>query len=336
MLLLSLMQRGLVRIATCVATCLVIVNVAIADQAPPFPSDPNAWLNSGPLSVSGLKGKGIVLYFFEEDCPKCRDRWPALLETAKKFEKQPVLFIAVNSGSPRAKIQSYIQSVKVPWPVLIDTSRDFEKACGLFQEISLQNIYQVRYITPEGEIKLGLQELEEVAEKAAEGAQWKIDPANVPEPLKLTWNSVEIGNYKNIASTLKKSTSSSKQDVRDAAEKLMEIVQKEIDDQMAMVKEAQEASNPYKAYEVLNEMSDRFAGFELPKDAVNLKKELSKDAKVKAGLAATKGLDLARKQLAAGNPAAKAKSIASLEKIITDYPDTHLAAQAKGLLDFAK
>jgi thiol-disulfide isomerase/thioredoxin len=316
--------------------CFGMLAEVRGDQAPPFPTDPNSWINSGPLSVSGLKGKGIVLYFFEEDCPKCRAKWPELIEASKKMEGQPVVFIAVNSGNPRAAIQGYVNQVKVPWPVLVDTSRDFEKACGLFQPVSLQNIYQVRYIKPDGEILPGLSDdIEETAEKAAEGAAWKVDPDSVPIPasLKPVWLSVEIGNYKGIGATLKKSASSSKSDVKEAATKLMEVVQKEIDELMAQVKEAHEGSNNYRAFELLTELTEHFNGFELPKESVTLKKELSKDSKVKAGQTAAKSLELARKQLASGNPGLAEKAKKTLEKIVTDFPDTNLSLQAKGLLD---
>ncbi len=310
---------------------------ARADDAPPFPSDPNAWINSGPLSTSGLKGKGIVLYFFEEDCPKCRAKWPELLAEAKEFEGKPVVFIAVNSGSPRPKIQGYVQQVKLPWPVLLDTSREFEKACGLFAEISLQNIYQYRYITPDGEIhQAGSGELTEIADQAAEGAEWKVDPRTIPDALKPAWNGIEIGNYKAVAGTLKKSAGSSKADVKEAAAKLMEVVQAEIDGQIAKVKEAQDADNPYKAFELYSALSDQFSGFELPKEIAALKKDLPKDPKVKAGQAAAKQLEVIRKQLSGGNAAAKAKSMTALEKIVADFPETHLAQQAQTLIDSAK
>jgi hypothetical protein len=178
--------------------------------------------------------------------------------------------------------------------------------------------------------------MEDIADKASEGAEWKIDPSQIPDALKSTWMAVEIGNYKGIAANLKKSTTSSKADVKEAAAKLMELVQKEIDDLMAKIKEAQDAENPYRAFELTNEVSDRFTGFELPKDVATLKKDLSKDPKVKAGLTASKGLELARKQLTLGNAAAKAKSKASLEKIVTDFPDTTLATQAKALLEYSE
>ena len=318
-------------------TCLAAAVDASAEQAPPFPSDPNAWINSGPLSVSGLKGKGIVLWFFEEDCPRCRAKWPELIETAKKYEGQPVVFIAVNSGNPKAKTEGYVRQLKVPWPVLVDSSRDFEKACGLIQEISLQNIWQIRYIKPDGEILAGVNDdLEDIADKAVEGAAWKLDPTEVPDTLKPTWAAIEIGNYKGMAASLKKFLTSSKPEIKDAATKLMEAVQQEVDAQIAAVKEAQEVGNMFKAYELLTELSDRFSGFEPAKDVAAMKKEFSKDAKVKAGQVAAKSLEGARKQLALGNPAIHKKAIATLEKIVEDFPETSLALQAKSLIDYAK
>lgn len=329
---------GACRLLALLFAGLGLCSTAWAEQAPPFPSDPDSWINSGPISVSGLKGKGIVLWFFEEECPQCRARWPEMLEAAKKYDGRPIVFIAVNSGNPKAKLQGYFQQLqtKVPWPILVDTSRDFEKACGLFQEISLQNISQFRYIKPNGEIQPGLtDDIEDAADKAVEGAEWKVDPASVPATLKSAWLAMEFGNYKGLAATLKKSTSSSKADVKEAAGKLMEAVQKEMDEQMVRIKEAQDASNPYRAFELLTELTEHFNGFELPKESATLKKELSKDPKVKAGQTAAKNMEVARKQLAGGNPGQKTKAKATLEKIVADFPDTSLAQQAKAMIDFS-
>lgn len=307
-----------------------------AEDAPAFPADPNAWINSGPLSVSGLKGKGIVLWFFEEESPNVRDRWAEMLKEAAKFDGQPVVFIAVNSGNQRAPIEAYIRELKVPWPVIVDPTRDFEKACQLIKEIDAANVSQIRYITPSGEILAGLtDEISDAAEKAVEGAEWKVDPKSIPDTLKSTWSAVEIGNYKGLSGSLKKFMASTKPDIKEAAGKLMAVVQQEMTDQMATIKEAQEGGNAYKAFELANGMTDRFAGLELPKELATLKKDLTKDPKVKAGVAAAKNLEAARKQLATGNPGAKNKAVATLEKIIQEFPETTLALHAKAILDYS-
>ncbi|HEY4263652.1 MAG TPA: redoxin domain-containing protein, partial [Schlesneria sp.] len=305
------------RVLIAIVAFAALMSDVLADPAPPFPTDPNSWLNAGPLSVSALKGKGIVLYYFEEDSQGIRKNWPELLDAAKKYDDQPVIFIAVNSGSPKQKLQGYLSQVKVPWPIMVDTNRDFEKASGIFQPISETITSQFRYITPDGEIHTAVKDdLDEIAELAAEGAAWKVEPSTIPDALKATWIAVEIGNYKGLAASLKKFSTSSKGDVKEAAGKLMEVIQKEIDDQLAKVKEAQEGENTFHAYELIEDVTTRFNGFELPKDVATQKKELAKDAKVKAGLAATKSLETARKQLAGSNANAKTKSKAALEKIV--------------------
>ena len=312
---------------------LVVATCAEAEDAPPFPTDPAAWINSSPLSISGLKGKGIVLWFFDEESPKIRERWPAMIKSAQKFDNEPVVFIAVNSGTARGQLENYLQEMKVTWPVLVDSARDFEKACQMIQEVSPENESQIRYIKPGGEMLPGLtDDIDEAAKKAGEGAEWKMSPIGIPEPMKATWMAVEIGNYKGLSPTLKKSMSSSKGDVKDVGTKLMAIVQQEITDQMTALKEVQEAGNPYRAYEIVNGMSDHFASFELPKEVATLKKDLTTDAKVKAGIAAVKSLDAARKQLAqaAANDSgpknkARDKAVKMLEKIVSDFPDTALA-----------
>ncbi len=40
--------------------------VAAQDAGISLPANPGQWLNSPPISLEAMKGKGAVLYFFEE------------------------------------------------------------------------------------------------------------------------------------------------------------------------------------------------------------------------------------------------------------------------------
>jgi len=63
---------------TCLATfvCLVVASSSIAQETTAeaaqesvealFPTSPDAWLNSSPISSAMLKNKAAILYFFEE------------------------------------------------------------------------------------------------------------------------------------------------------------------------------------------------------------------------------------------------------------------------------
>lgn len=51
---------------------LVLIGLAASFSGSAFaqevelPRDPRAWFNSSPVSLQTLRGKGVVLYFFEE------------------------------------------------------------------------------------------------------------------------------------------------------------------------------------------------------------------------------------------------------------------------------
>lgn len=56
------MTSRLVTAATLVVACCA----TSAGQDPVLPANPRAWFNSAPMSLEMLRGKGVVLYFFEE------------------------------------------------------------------------------------------------------------------------------------------------------------------------------------------------------------------------------------------------------------------------------
>lgn len=303
-----------------------------ADATKEFPSEPAMWVNSDPISMSALKGKGAFVWFYEEGCPRCRERWPSMLATAKKYEGKPIVFIAVNSGTDRDEVQDYAESTGLNWPILVDSSREFEKQSGVNQ-ISLQNIYQCRIITADGKMVPGSFDMEASIQRALQGAAWKVDPAEVPDALKKAWLGVESGNYADAGLTIRKSLNSPKSDVKSAAEKLNAVVQKEIAEQVAVAKAARDQGNKWNAYLAYAGVTERFQGFELPTEVLSAKKELSTDVQVKAGLVAIKSLENARKLVESGKPVTQKRAISMLEKIIKDLPGTDLATAAQALLD---
>jgi thiol-disulfide isomerase/thioredoxin len=178
-------RYAMLRAATSCAFALVLAGLSFAespDQNPTaqMPTESASWINSGPLTLESLEGKGVVLWFFEEQCPRCKAAWPGLAALAKKHENEPVVFVAINSGNVPAAIQAYVKQNKVDWPVIVDTSRQMEKAAGV-KEICLQNICQARLITPGGSLIMARwDDLEGAVQLALQGAQWKIDPSGIP------------------------------------------------------------------------------------------------------------------------------------------------------------
>jgi thiol-disulfide isomerase/thioredoxin len=299
-----------------------------------LPSDPSMWLNSPPLTTEALRGKGVVLWFFEETCPSCRGKWPGMYQLAKKYEGQPVVFIAVNSGTSPAEVQQYAREVKLPWPIIVDPTRQFEKL-WLDTEISLQNIHQCELILPTGQKDMGQwNDLDGSVKRALEGAAWKIDPKTIPAAFMPTWQAVELGNYPAAAGMLKKGLVTKNPEVKEAATRVNVFVQSQIESATAAAATARQAGDTWKAYQLYSGVSSTFAGYELPTEVATAQKELASDAKVKQQFEAAKLLDGIKKTLAtARTDAARKRVISRLEQLASQHPGTDAAQEARRRVD---
>jgi thiol-disulfide isomerase/thioredoxin len=301
-------------------------------SAAEFPASSTQWINSAPLSRQGLEGKAALLWFFEEDCPRCRDKWPELLKTAQEFEGQPIVFIAVNSGSTRREIEQYARQNKVTWPVIVDQDRQWEKALGV-TEISLNNITQVKLLMPNGEFQTGRwNDVKGSAERALQGAAFKVDPEGIPASMKPVWIDVEFGRYAQAATLIKRSLNSSKEDVKAAAEKLDAHIQAELAAKLKSAEEAKAKEEFWAAYKMYEHIADQFAGHENAVEASKQAKLLSKERAVVEELAAQKQLALALTQIRSANRTQQMRGLASLKRI-AERADSETGAEAKQLLD---
>lgn len=312
---------------------LLGVSACLAEETgtPELPQNISQWLNFQPVSVQNLKGKGVVLYFFEEGCPRCKGRWPELLQTAKQYEGQPVMFIAVNSGSPAQSVASYAREVGVSWPVIVDSDRSLEKQFQV-PEVSLQNIWQTVIVTPSGEIRRMGGDFGAAAAAAAAGAKWKVDPTAIPAELKGAWLAIELGNYSQAGLVVKKSLTSAKPDVKAAAERLNEGVQKEIEMQATEAEHLIKQGQAWQAYKIYQEIGKKYQGFPVPDSIVQAQLALVKDPAIVAEQKASKELDLARKTGSKGSAASVRRAKAMLEKLVAESPDTEAAADAQAIL----
>ncbi len=285
---------------------------------------PAVWLNSAPPSKEGLAGKAVLLYFFEETCPRCKAQWPALLEIAERHRNEPIAFVAVNSGTPAAKLQAYANSVNLTWPIAVDLDRSFEKAAGL-DEISLQNIVQVCYITADGTLTPGRwSDLEDTISRALEGAKWKVDPAEIPDELQTAWRAIEFGNYAEAAAAIHKSAGSRKPDVKAAAQKLLDVVEAQGRADMEAAAKAARASK-YRAHERYGAIAEQYAGYPIVSEATAARRALAGDPALRREMVAIKAVEKQRALLASDKPAARERAIAAIQKIIAEHPDSEAA-----------
>jgi len=297
-----------------------------------LPDQAAAWVNSTPISLSALKGKAAVLWFYDEQCPKCKGKWPALQAEAKKYDGKPILFIAVNSGNSRFEVEQYAREVGLKWPVIVDSTRQFEKACGI-REVSLENIYQLGVILPDGHFQEGnANDVPGSADKALADAKWKVDPAGIPSTLRTAWLAVEFGNPAAAATAVKKSLNSPKPEIQEAAGKLHEAVQTEVQESLSLADQWLEGKQKWEAYKIYTSVKERFGGYDLPTDVAAKMKELEADTKVKNEITAGKALEAAAKLLRNASASSQRSAVTRLKKLVMEHGDTEAGAQAQQYL----
>lgn len=298
-----------------------------------LPSSPDQWLNFPPLSLDQLEGKGVVLYFFEEGCPSCAKKWPDLLELSSKYELEPVVFIAVNSGNSPAKVASYVREHGITWPVIVDTDRMLEQTV-LAKTISLENIHQTRVRKADGSWEDRLRsQLPDAVRAAAEGAKWRVEPAGVPLELRPAWGMIELGNFAAAEPLIAKATRRGDEQMASAAETLKAAVQTELEEQATAIRESLKAGDDWAAYQALGTFLKVFDRYEVPEDFDSKFRELRKSDKVRAEQSAAKKLDRAIRTGSSGSPSAVKRAVTLLEKLIADSPETEAAQKAQELLD---
>jgi peroxiredoxin len=290
---------------------------------------PGMWIGGSLPDLESLRGKAVLLYFFEEDCPRCGAAWPNIVATAKKYESQPILFVAVNSGSPPARVEQYANKNGVPWPIIVDVDRTFELTCGV-NPISLRNVMQLKTISPEGLLQPGdFRDLEGTIERALKGAHWNLDPQDIPAELHEVWLAVELGRYADAAKLLKADRSLRRANLQEANRKLTDYVNDRLGKELAGAK-----SDPDKlsSYEHYTKIAEQFAGFPGAIDAMKASRDLARDPAVKSELASLKQFERQRQLYNSANPSQQNKATAALKKLISDQPGSAGAKRAQELL----
>lgn len=303
-------------------------------STPKLPSNPAAWINSQPLTTDMLTGKAAVLFFFEETSQPLADSWQRLSFQAQKFDGTPVIFIGVNSGTPRPQLEAYLRKNNVKWPVICDSDRSFENQFGFM--VSPENVKQARLLMPDGKFKnADADNLEGSAVDAAREAKWKVElePKDVPPVLMQAWMAIEFGRYPEAAQTLKKNLNG-KGEIKEVATKLNQFVLDDLAGQVEAAKKSLEEGKKWDAFKRFSVIPTKFKGFAVPTEVNANLKELNSDEAIKEEQGAMRQLDLAV-QAASRSPSARKGALKQLEKLIKDHPDTEAAAEAQKLIEQA-
>lgn len=298
-----------------------------------IPSSVNAWANSSPLTDVTIRGKAVLFYCFEEGCPAVRASWSQLLETTKQFADQPILFVAVNSGTPASDVRKYVRDVELPWPVLIDEDRAFERAL-LQNEISLKNIYQIVVRLPDGKWAEGdWSDVAGTATRSLVGAKWKIDPAGIPASLKTAWRQAEFGDYASSATAITSAAQSPQPEEAAAAKRLLKLAEEELLKQLSIARAASAAGDKWGAYKQFQAAESDFKGYALAAEAGTAVKLLSTDVKVRKELAAAKQWNAILSGPKPKHANAMKAVVAQVQRFAAANADTDAGRAAQAALD---
>lgn len=90
------------------------------------------------ISLSGMKGKNIVLYFYPKDnTPGCTQEGQDFRDNIAKFKRQNCIILGISRDTVRTH-ENFKAKHKFPFDLLSDTE---EELCTLFDVIKLKNMY---------------------------------------------------------------------------------------------------------------------------------------------------------------------------------------------------
>ena len=87
----------------------------------------DGWINSPPLSISGLRGRVVLIDFWTFSCVNCVRTLPHLQELYSAYRKRGFVLVGVHSPEfdfekVRANVAAAVQHLGVSWPVALDSN----------------------------------------------------------------------------------------------------------------------------------------------------------------------------------------------------------------------
>jgi thiol-disulfide isomerase/thioredoxin len=252
----------------------------VGEAAPDFP--PGAFSDGGHYDLADFKGKAVVVFFFESECPTCKGLVPQWNRIVAQYKDKPVKFLAVGPHNSLAGVRAYVGETRLAMPVFADNLNIMEGMYG--QTISMQNVRQFRLIGPDGKVvayEMSPTELD----KALADVSWKYMDKGYDPTLNKIITLLEWNQYEPAMKPLRALVKSSSPSLAASAAKLYAAVKSE-GEQWKSDADAAAATNPVQAFDLYTKVSTLFAGDELGTSVAEPLKTLKADKAVSDELAA--------------------------------------------------
>ncbi len=126
------------------------------DAAPEFTAATNG---GGTISLAGLKGKNVILYFYpKDDTSGCTKEACAFRDDFAGFKKRGAVVLGVSADSVKSH-DKFVKKYKLPFDLLADEDKKIVKAYGVWGRKMLfgyryMGIHRVTFlIGPDGRIR---------------------------------------------------------------------------------------------------------------------------------------------------------------------------------------
>ena len=104
---------------------LLAASTVVGNPAPELPE--LRWVQGGPLTLAGLRGKVVLIRFFtDRQCPFCSATAPALNELDRQFREQGLVVVGLYTPKPRPRptsvddVRKTIDAYGFRFPVAVD------------------------------------------------------------------------------------------------------------------------------------------------------------------------------------------------------------------------
>jgi cytochrome c biogenesis protein CcmG/thiol:disulfide interchange protein DsbE len=98
-----------------------VIRAQQADQATPAPSFTKARVDtSGKLSLASLRGKVVVLNFWQSYCAPCTHEARLLADTSRSWSGKGVVFVGVDEQDLRGPALKFMRRFDITYPIVAD------------------------------------------------------------------------------------------------------------------------------------------------------------------------------------------------------------------------